>query len=67
LIPLAKVIYDIIDSYDEVLFAEENINGQLQEIIFSKRQHENIKSVNKFGSMVAPSEIVNELGLQDGK
>lgn len=61
LIPLAKVIYDIIDSYDEVLFAEENINGQLQEIIFGKRQHENIKSVNKFGSMVAPSEIINEL------
>ena len=29
LIPLAKVFYDIIDSYNEILFAEENINGQL--------------------------------------
>ena len=60
MIPLANEIYDIIDSYDEVLFAEENLNGQLQEIIFGKRKNENIKRVNKFGSMVTPSEIVNE-------
>jgi 2-oxoglutarate/2-oxoacid ferredoxin oxidoreductase subunit alpha len=61
LIPLAREIYEIIDGYDEVLFAEENINGQLQEMIYGKRHRNNIKKVNKFGSMVAPSEIVNEL------
>jgi len=61
MIPLAEVIYDIIDSYEEVLFAEENINGQLQEIIFGKRKNKKIKSVNKFGSMITPIEIVNEL------
>jgi len=60
LIPLSNEIYEIIDSYKEVLFVEENLNGQLKEIIFGKRKNQNITSVNKFGSMIAPSEIVNQ-------
>lgn len=60
LIPLSEDIYNIIDSYKEVLFVEENLNGQLKEIIFGKRNTQNITSVNKFGSMIAPSEIVNQ-------
>lgn len=60
LIPLSNEIFDIIDSYDEVLFVEENLNGQLKEMIFGKRNDKKVKSVNKFGSMIAPSEIVNE-------
>ncbi len=60
LIPLSNEIYDIIDSYDDVLFVEENLNGQLKEIIFGKRNNKKVKSINKSGSMIAPSEIVNE-------
>ena len=60
LIPLDEKIYDIIDSYDEVLIVEENINGQLKEMIFGKRNTKKVKSLNKFGSMIAPSEIVNK-------
>lgn len=60
LIPLDEKIYDIIDSYDELLIVEENINGQLKEMIFGKRNTKKVKSLNKFGSMITPSEIVNK-------
>ena len=60
MIPLAPEIFDIIDSYSQVLFAEENINGQLREMIFGKREQRGIKCINKFGSMITPSEIVHQ-------
>lgn len=60
LIPLAPEVYDIIDSYDECLIVEENINGQLKEMIFGQRENKKVKSLNKFGSMITPSEIVNK-------
>ena len=61
LIPLADKVYDIIDSYDECLIVEENINGQLKEMIFGQRVNKKVKSLNKFGSMITPSEIVNKI------
>ena len=59
LLPVAPVIYDIIDRYDNVVIAEENLTGQFKEILFGTRPVKHIKQVNKIGNMIHPQEIVN--------
>jgi 2-oxoglutarate ferredoxin oxidoreductase subunit alpha len=61
LLPISTTIYSILDSYKELLFVEENISGQLKEIIFGKRPNKMVKQVNKIGSMISPDEILKEL------
>jgi hypothetical protein len=46
-----------------VVFVEENISGQYRKIIYGEQSPENIKSVNKIGSMISPSEIEKVLNL----
>ena len=58
LLPVAPAIYDIIDSYKNVVIAEENLTGQYKEILFGTREVPNIKQVNKMGNMITPAEIM---------
>lgn len=60
-LPIAEEIIDVMDSYNELIFVEENVSGQLKEIIFGKRSYKHIKQVNKIGSMIAPDEILKVL------
>ena len=57
LLPVSQIIYQIMDSYDTLIFAEENMTGLYKELLFGKRAQSNIKTVTKFGSMLTPSEI----------
>jgi 2-oxoglutarate ferredoxin oxidoreductase subunit alpha len=57
ILPIPPQIYDIIDSYETVTFAEENLTGQYKEMLFGKRGSSKIKTATKFGTMLAPSEI----------
>ena len=59
ILPVADEIYQIIDNYKETIIAEENLNGQLKEILFGVRPKDNIKQVNKMGNMISPSEIID--------
>ena len=59
LLPVHDKIFDIISRYDHVVLAEENLTGQMKEILFGKNVPENIRSVNKMGSMITPGEIVD--------
>jgi len=59
LLPVASAIYDIIDRYDHVVMAEENLTGQYKEILFGNRPVKQIKQVNKMGNMINPQEIID--------
>jgi len=59
LLPVAPAIYDIIDRYDNVVIAEENLTGQYKEILFGSRPVKQIKQVNKMGNMINPQEIID--------
>jgi 2-oxoglutarate ferredoxin oxidoreductase subunit alpha len=59
LLPVSPKIYKIIDQYDEVIIAEENITGQYKEILFGSRPIDKIKQVNKMGNMITPDEIIS--------
>ncbi len=61
LLPLSPEVVKIFKRYENLVFVEENISGQLKEIVFGKIDDPRIKSVNKIGSMIAPSEIVEEI------
>jgi 2-oxoglutarate/2-oxoacid ferredoxin oxidoreductase subunit alpha len=63
LLPVSKKIIEIIDSYKNVTFVEENISGQYKNIIYGAASRKNVQSVNKIGSMISPSEIEKELAL----
>ncbi len=61
LLPVSEKIYEVLSRYDRIVFAEENLNGQLKEILFGKRTIPNVKQVNKIGNMITPAEIVQAL------
>lgn len=61
LIPVAEEIMDVLDRYKKLVFIEENLSGQLKELIFGKRKHSNIKGVNKVGSMITPEEVLEKV------
>ncbi len=58
LLPVSGEIYKLIEKYPETIIAEENLNGQLKEILFGSQTKENIKQVNKMGNMITPHEIL---------
>ncbi len=61
LLPVSPEIYNIIDRYEDVVIAEENLTGQLKEILFGVRPLPHIKQVNKMGNMITPDEIIKAL------
>ena len=58
LLPVSPEIYDIMNKYDQIIIAEENLTGQLKEILFGVRPVNYVKQVNKVGNMINPQEIV---------
>lgn len=58
LLPVNPKIYEMIDQYEEVIIAEENLTGQFKEILFGVRPLQKIKQVNKMGNMITPEEII---------
>lgn len=63
MLPVSEKITQIMDSYPQITFVEENIGGQYKEIIYGKLPRKNIKQVNKIGFMISPSDIIKELAL----
>ena len=63
LLPVPPAVLDILECYDKQVFVEENLPGLLKELIYGQARRRNIRSVNKIGSMIAPSEILNEFAV----
>jgi len=61
LLPVAPVIYEILQRFNRLHIVEENLNGIYKEILFGKSPNQNIKGVNKIGTMITPSEIINSV------
>lgn len=61
LLPVPPAILDILGRYEKQVFVEENLPGLLKELIYGQAGRKNIRSVNKIGSMIAPSEILQAI------
>ena len=61
LIPLSSQVKQLITSYKKAVIVEENVNGQLKELIFGIDPPPGVSSVNKLGQMITPSEILTKI------
>ena len=61
LLPVSDEIYNIIEGYNRVYLAEENLTGQYRQILFGAKSPAHITGINKIGKMIRPKEIMEEI------
>ncbi len=60
IIPFPKKLMTIINKYENVIFAEENLTGLLVKMIYGNNPPKNVSKVNRIGAMISPQEIIKE-------
>lgn len=58
LLPIPSVLYNILEKYKHIIFAEDNINAQYAKIMFGDKLPNNICHVGAMGKMLSPKEII---------
>ncbi len=61
LVPVQDVYAEIMDSYNKVVVAEENINNQFSEMIYGIRKPAGHSFVGSLGKMITPQQIIEEV------
>ncbi len=61
LIPAPDVYLEIMESYDTVVIAEENINNQFSEMFYGIRKPKNHRFIGSLGKMITPQQIIEEV------
>ena len=59
MLPVPPKVFEIIEKYERITFAEENMTGMYKEMLFGKQNSKKIKTATKFGTMLSPREIEN--------
>lgn len=59
--PLPPIYKEILTKYRRIIMAEENLNGQMRQVIFGTHPSNRIYGVNAIGRMITPEEIVREV------
>lgn len=61
LIPFPDPLLAVIKKYTHIHFVEENLTGQLRELVFGKSQPAASHPITAIGRMIAPGEIIKEV------
>ena len=61
LLPIPDVYYEILDRYPRIVVAEENLRGQLAQLLFGHRLPQNVRVVGSIGRMIRPDQIAQEV------
>jgi 2-oxoglutarate ferredoxin oxidoreductase subunit alpha len=61
LFPIPEIYPQILSNYKKIVVAEENLDGQYKHLLFGSHPGSHIKSVNAFGRMIQPEEIMEEV------
>ena len=61
LLPSPDVYVETCDRYKRVVFAEENLSGQLRHLMYGTRGRNGVTGVNGIAKMISPMEIVEEV------
>jgi 2-oxoglutarate/2-oxoacid ferredoxin oxidoreductase subunit alpha len=61
LLPVPGVYLNILKKYKRIIVAEENLDGQLRQILFGKAGRNGLSGVNSIGSMINPESIMSEV------
>ncbi|MEO0237899.1 MAG: hypothetical protein ABIN35_06660 [candidate division WOR-3 bacterium] len=61
LVPIPDIYYEIISKYKKIFVVEENLNGQLCEMLFGSKTPENVIKINSIGKMISIDKIKEEV------
>ncbi|MBL6963177.1 MAG: hypothetical protein ISR55_05090 [Bacteroidetes bacterium] len=61
LLPVPPIYIEIIEKYQKVVIAEENLGGQYRKILFGVYGNNKVKGVNGIAKLITPSEIMEEI------
>ncbi len=57
LLPVAPEYFDIIEKYNKIVIAEENLSGQYRKILFGEFGNKKVSGVNGIAEMITPDRI----------
>jgi 2-oxoglutarate ferredoxin oxidoreductase subunit alpha len=60
LLPIPKKYYEILDKFETIIIAEENLTGQYKQVLFGSNPQTNIISITDFGKMINPAAITKQ-------
>lgn len=61
LVPTPPVYLEIMNQYDRIVVAEENINNQFSDMIYGMNKPKNHRFVGGLGKMITPQQIIEEV------
>ncbi|MEW5845621.1 MAG: hypothetical protein AB1777_05065 [Bacteroidota bacterium] len=61
LLPIPQVYVDIANRFPKVVVVEENLTGQLRQLLFGAAGRKGVSGVNGIAKMISPTEIVEEV------
>jgi 2-oxoglutarate/2-oxoacid ferredoxin oxidoreductase subunit alpha len=61
LFPIPHIYIEIANKYPRIVIAEENLTGQLRQILFGVAGRKGVTGVNGIAKMISPIEIVEEV------
>lgn len=61
LLPIPKVYVEIASRYPRVVVVEENLTGQLRQLLFGVAGRNGVSGVNGIAKMISPTEIIEEV------
>lgn len=61
LLPVPDLYIDMIGRYSRVVIAEENLDGQLRNLLFGKSGRKGVTGVNGIAKMISPEAIIREV------
>ncbi len=61
LLPLPPVYREILQRYPDVWVVEENLTGQLRELLAAHAGRSDLRGIHRIGALIAPDEIVAEV------
>lgn len=62
LLPLPAAYYPILERYPHLVFAEENLQGQLAHLFFGAQLPAHVRLVTDIGRMIQPAQIADLVG-----
>lgn len=61
LLPIPKEYIEIANRYSRIVVAEENLTGQLRQLLFGVAGRKGVTGVNGIAKMISPTEIIEEV------
>lgn len=63
MLPIPDIYYAIMDRYSQVIFAEENLQGQYARLLYGQKLPSRVHLVGSIGKMIQPEQIIQAVNM----